>query len=199
MRSKHLIPIAVLAFAAACSDTATSPTSVTSVNRPQFLVSPATYGTGALTNTSIAALPSGGHLQSGSVFCVVASDLSITCSSTGDYFINGVGHTDATGTLNASYSATVRCRNHGGQIVDVKTQFPTTTGGTFHPSRKNGSLDVPPITVGAPTAGDFESAATCPNNNWTKSVLPGTPTLDSFSYTLQFAGFAEATVSIAAS
>jgi hypothetical protein len=196
MRSKHLIPIAVLAFAAACSDTATSPTSA---GRPMFLVVAGQYGTGALTNTSIAALPSGGHLQSGSVFCVVANDLSITCSSTGDYFINGVGHTDATGTLNASYSATVRCRNHGGQIVDVKTQFPTTTGGTFHPSRKNGSLDVPPITGGAPTAGDFESATTCPNNNWTKSVLPGTPTLDSFSYTLQFAGFAEATVSISES
>jgi hypothetical protein len=195
MRSKHLIPIVVLAFAAACSDTATSPTSV---GRPMFLVSAGQYGTGALTNTTTAALPSGGHLQSGTVFCVVANDLSITCS-TGDYFINGVGHTDATGTLNASYSATVRCRNHGGQIVDVKTQFPTTTGGTFHPSRKNGSLDVPPITVAAPTASDFESAATCPNNNWTKSVLPGTPTLDSFSYTLQFEGFAEATVSISAS
>ena len=196
MRAKHLIPIAVLALAAACSDTATSPTSA---GRPLFSVSAGTFGTGVLTNTSTAALPSGGHLQSGSVFCVVDADLSITCSSTGDYFINGVGNTDATGSLNASYSATVRCRNHGGQIVDVKTQFPTTTGGTFHPNRKNGALDVAPVSVTAPTAGDFTGAATCPNGNWSKELLPGTPTLDSFSYTLLFAGFAEPTVSISAS
>ena len=96
MRYVRLLPLAALALAVACSDTATDPTSV---GRPLFSVAPNTYGTGALTNTSIAALPSGGHLQSGSVFCVVDASLNIHCS-TADYFINGVGNTDATATLN---------------------------------------------------------------------------------------------------
>src|SRR3989442_12601963 len=84
MRSKHLIPIAVLAFAAACSDTATSPTSV---GRPLFSVSPGTFGN--VTTLNAGGTPSGGHIQSGGpVFCVVASDLSITCSGSGSYQIN---------------------------------------------------------------------------------------------------------------
>ncbi|HKT60006.1 MAG TPA: hypothetical protein VJQ46_08130 [Gemmatimonadales bacterium] len=194
-----MIPIAVIALAAACSDPATSPTSVTTlVNRPQFSVSAGTFGTGALTNTSTLALPSGGHLQSGSVFCVVGSDLSITCSSTGTYTINGIGNTNANASLSASYSATVDCTNHGGQLVAVKSQPETAPVSSGTLRAKNGSLTVTQLVANAPTAAQFEAAATCPNGNWTKSLEPGI-TLVSFEYTLTFVGFSQSTVDIAAS
>src|SRR5688572_31574661 len=47
------------------------------------------------------------------------------------YELAGVGNANATGSLDTDYTATVRCRNHGGQIVDVKSQVttaPVTTG-----------------------------------------------------------------------
>jgi hypothetical protein len=47
-----------------------------------------------------------------------------------------------------------------------------------------------------PTAGDFEAAATCPNGNWTKSLAGGSITLSSFTYTLTFAGFTGAYITI---
>jgi hypothetical protein len=198
MRSKLLIPIAVMALAAACSDTATSPTAVTSVNRPEFLVSPDIYGTGVLTNTSAFALPSGGHLQSGSVFCVVANDLSITCSSTGTYTINGIGNTNANASLSASYSATVACTNKGGNLVEVKSQPETAPVSSGTLRAKNGSLTVTQLVAGVPTQQQFFAAATCPNGNWTKSLEPGI-TLVSFEYTLTFVGFSQSTVDIFAS
>jgi hypothetical protein len=192
MRSKHLVPIAVLAFAAACSDTATSPTSV---GKPLFSVSAGTFGTGALTNTSIAALPSGGHLQSGSVFCLVDSDLSITCSSTGTYTINGIGNTNANASLSASYSATVNCTNRGGNLVEVKSQPQTAPVSSGTLRAKNGSLSVTQLVANAPTQQQFFAAATCPNGNWTKSLQPDI-TLVSFEYTLTFVGFSQSTVDI---
>jgi hypothetical protein len=102
----------------------------------------------------------------------------------------GVGNANATGSLDASYSATVQCRNNGGQIVEVKSQTksaPTTTGSL---SPKNGKLTVPSLSSGpVPSASDFEAMATCPNGNWTKELESGTVTLLSFTYTLHFAGF----------
>jgi len=193
MRSSKLIPIAVLAFAAACSDTATSPTSV---GRPLFLVGAGTYSD---VNALTANLPSGAHLQSGTINCVVGSDLSISCSGSGTYQINGVGHTNATATLSATYSATVDCTNRGGNLVEVKSQVtgaPTSSGDL---APKNGNLTVPQISAGRPTDAQFKAAATCPNGNWTKSLAPGDPTLVSFTYTLTFDGFSSPTVSIAAS
>jgi hypothetical protein len=194
MRSAYFIPIAALALAAAaCSDTTTSPTSP---GRPLFNVVAGTFGTGDLTNTSPAALPSGGHLQSGTIFCVVAVDLSITCSSSGPYTINGIGNTNATASLSATYSATVDCTNHGGNLVEVKSQVTNAplSSGTLR--AKNGSLTVPQLTAQTPTDAAFKAAATCPNGNWTKSVASGTPTLVSFEYTLLFAGFSSPTVDI---
>jgi hypothetical protein len=194
MRAKHLIPIAVLASAVACSDTATSPTSA---GGPMFLVAAGTYGTGALTNTTIAALPSGGHLQSGTVFCVVDQFLVVTCS-TANYTINGIGNTNADAHLDATYEATVDCTNHGGNLVEVKSQAEGAgaTDATF--KSKNGSLTVTPISAQTPTDQAFKNAATCPNGNWTKSLAGGSATLVSFTYTLTFAGFSTPTVDIAA-
>ena len=195
MRSKHLIPIAVLAFAAACSDTATSPTSA---GRPLFAVSPGTFGN--VTTLNAGGTPSGGHIQSGGpVFCVVGSDLSVTCSGSGSYQINGIGNTNGNASLSATYSATVDCTNKGGNLVEVKSQTtsgPTSTG-TLR--AKNGSITVPQISTGTPTAADFFAQATCPNGNWRKSLAGGSATLESFTYTLTFVGFSTPAITIASS
>ena len=195
MRAKNLISFAVLAFAVACSESATSPTSV---GKPLFLVAAGSYGTGALTNTTIAALPNGGHLQSGTVFCLVGGSLVVTCSSSGNYQINGIGNTNATANLDAVYEATVDCTNRGGNLVEVKSQ--ATGAGTTEVTikSKNGSLTVTPISAQTPSDAAFESSATCPNGNWRKSVAPDDPTLVSFVYTLTFANFSTPTVTIAA-
>ena len=141
----------------------------------------------AATTTNASAAPTGTHLQSGTISCSVDSTGLVTCTA---YQLAGVGNADAQATLDATYTATVRCRNHGGQIVDVKSQAesaPTTTGKL---SPKNGRLAVPTLNSGpVPSASDFESQATCPNGNWTKELLGGSVALSSFTYTLHFAGF----------
>jgi len=144
----------------------------------------------AATQTTFdpAAAPTGTHVQSGTVTCTVDSSTSlVTCST---YELAGVGNANATATLAATYTATVQCRNHGGQIVDVKSQAeaaPTSTGSL---SPKNGRLSVPALNSGpVPSASDFERQATCPNGNWTKELLDGTVALSSFTYTLHFRGF----------
>jgi hypothetical protein len=192
MRSKHLIPIAVLAFAAACSDnTATNPTSP---GGPLFAVAPGTFtDPNALTVNT----PSGGHLQSGTIQCVVHEDLSITCNS---YEVAGVGNANAQANLVIGFSATVDCTNNGGKLVPVKasTQAAPITTGQLEP--KNGRLAVPALSSGAaPSDAAFEAAATCPNGNWTKSVRDGTTTIESFTYTLTFAGFTSPAVTITGS
>jgi hypothetical protein len=141
----------------------------------------------AITTTfNPAAAPTGTHLQSGAIGCSVTTGV-VTCTP---YELAGVGNADATATLNAMYSATVQCRNHGGQIVEVKSQTqaaPTTTG-RLRP--KNGRLDVPQLQSGpVPSDATFEANATCPNGNWTKETLDSTITLSSFTYTLTFTGF----------
>ena len=145
-------------------------------------------GASASTTTfNAAAAPNGTHLQTGTIGCTVDSSQLVTCSA---YELAGVGNADATATLDANYTATVQCRNHGGQIVEVKSQAearPTSTG-RLRP--KNGRLDVPLLNSGpVPSAHDFEAMATCPNGNWTKELLDGTVALSSFIYTLHFTGF----------
>ncbi|WP_232221335.1 hypothetical protein [Burkholderia sp. WSM2232] len=139
--------------------------------------------------------PSGAHYANGSAepLCTVdPTTFDITCTAT---TIGGVGNTNATAILSATYSATVQCRNHGGQIVDVKTQTTeATSSGTLRPSR-NGQLVVPSLSASAPTTQELLASATCPNGNWTKLLL-GTPTLTSFVYTLTFAGFNQPYISI---
>jgi hypothetical protein len=141
----------------------------------------------AATIFNSANAPNGTHVQSGTPSCSVGTNNLVTCSS---YELAGVGNVNATGSLDATYSATVQCRNHGGQIVEVKSQAesaPTSTGSL---SPKNGRLTVPSLNSGpVPSAGDFEAMATCPNGNWTKELESGTVALTSFTYTLTFAGF----------
>lgn len=139
--------------------------------------------------------PQGTHLQTGSIGCSVnPTTLLVTCTT---YELAGVGNTNATATLDATYTATVQCRNHGGQIVEVKSQVETAPVTTGRLSPKNGRLTVPSLTSSpVPTAEEFEAQATCPNPNWTKELLGGTITLTSYTYTLTFAGFSGAYITI---
>ncbi|ELT43568.1 hypothetical protein [Arthrobacter nitrophenolicus] len=148
------------------------------------------FTTPALAATTIdpAAAPTGTHLQTGSIGCTVDDvDLSVTCS---EYELAGVGNANAEATLIASYTATVQCRNHGGKIVEVKSQLETVPSTTGKLEPKNGRLTVPSLTSApVPSDEDFEALATCPNGNWTKEMLEGSVELSSFTYTLHFVGY----------
>jgi hypothetical protein len=139
--------------------------------------------------------PKGAHYANGSAEPVCAPDQGTTTFSCSGTTIGGVGNTNATASLSVTYSATVRCRNHGGQIVEVKTQTTEyTSPGKLFPDR-NGQLVVPKLTVEAPSTEDLVRDATCPNGNWTKELLGGA-TVKSYTYTLIFKGFTQPFISI---
>jgi hypothetical protein len=153
-------------------------------------VAPGTYGpnTGSFNSANS---PGSSHLTSGTPSCTVNADLSIDCSA---YVLGGVGHTNANVALTASYTAIVDCYNHGvnpnNAVESHQTSFSPTTQATVT-SSKNGQLSVPTRSVsfsGAPIG--------CPNANWTPTIRPGSQTLLSFSYTLTFAGFTSAYITI---
>jgi hypothetical protein len=132
--------------------------------------------------------PGGTHFTNGTPTPTCTVDgLDVTCP-TQEFELNGVGNTNATATLTVNYSATVDCRNHGGNIVESHTQSFTATGSSGSLSPDNGRLAVPPITVIAPTDAQFEAQATCPNRNWTPELQEGSPALVSFLYSLSFVG-----------
>src|SRR4051812_5723629 len=79
----------------------------------------------AATVTNASAAPTGTHLQTGAIGCSIDSSTGlVSCTA---FELAGVGNADATATLDASYTATVQCRNHGGQIVEVKSQAKSAT------------------------------------------------------------------------
>jgi len=141
-----------------------------------------------------AAAPEGTHLVTGTPMptCTVTA-LSVSCNS---YELAGVGNTDATATLDVTYSATVQCRNHGGNIVEVHSQTTSvsTTSGEISPV--NGRLTIPSLSATAPTEVQFEALATCSNPNWTAEILAGSIQLASFTYTVTFEGFEGAYITI---
>ncbi len=57
----------------------------------------------------------------------------------------------------------------------------------------NGQLSVP-----AQSVSPFSAPQVCPNPNWTPSIRGGTVTLNSFTYTLTFAGFSSPYITITA-
>jgi hypothetical protein len=152
-------------------------------------VAPGTY-TPTSGSFNSANAPGSSFLKSGSVQCVVNTDRSIDCSS---YVLGGVGHTNANVSLTASYSATIDCTNHGGQLVESHTSnFSASSSATATPS-KNGQLSVP-----ARSVSPFTAPQVCPNPNWTPSIRGGVVTLNSFTYTLTFAGFGSPYITITA-
>jgi hypothetical protein len=141
-----------------------------------------------------AAAPQGTHLVTGTPTptCTV-SGLNVSCNS---YELAGVGGTNATANLSATYSATVVCINAGGNPSDGQHQgtfTASTTSGQLSP--KNGRLTVPSLSVMAPTEQQFLAQQTCPNPNWTPTI-PGGITLSSFTYTVSFAGFTGSFITI---
>jgi hypothetical protein len=138
--------------------------------------------------------PGSSHLTSGSPSCTVNDDRSIDCSA---YVLGGVGHTNATVSLVGNYSATIDCRNPGkkegtqGQIVESHTSTFSDDSTATVPSTKNGQLSVP-----AQNVSPFSAPQVCPNPNWTPEIRGGVVTLDSFTYTLTFAGFTNAYITI---
>jgi len=150
-------------------------------------VSPGTYGPDA-GSFNPANAPGSSHLTSGSPSCTVNADLSISCSG---YVLGGVGNTNATVNLSASYSATIDCTNRGGNLVESHTTTFSASNAATVTSTRNGQLTVPTRSVSP-----FSAPQVCPNPNWTPSIRPGTLTLNSFTYTLTFAGFASPYITI---
>ena len=142
------------------------------------------------TTTNPAIAPSGTHLQAGAIGCAVQSDgLSVSCSA---FELGGVGNTNADLNLTANYSGVVDCRNHGGSVVEShETTFAASNEATLTPGR-NGRLRVGARSVSP----DLDLAEPCPNPNWTPEFHAGSPTLDSFTYTLTFNGFTGAYITI---
>ena len=152
-------------------------------------VTPGTYTpTSGSFNTANA--PGSSHLTSGSPSCTVIADRSIDCSA---YVLGGVGHTNADVSLTATYSATIDCTNHGGNLVESHTSTFSDSSSATVVSSRNGQLRVP-----AQSVRGFGAPQVCPNPNWTPSIRGGTLTLESFTYTLTFAGFTSPYITIAA-
>jgi hypothetical protein len=151
-------------------------------------VAPGTY-TGTVNSANA---PGSSHLASGAIQCVVSDpDLDVDCSA---YVLGGVGNTNATVSLVATYSATIDCTNKGGNLVESHTaEFSDSSTATVA-STRNGQLRVP-----AQSASAFDAPQVCPNPNWTPSIREGTLVLESFTYTLTFAGFSAPAVLITAS
>ncbi|WP_020652726.1 hypothetical protein [Massilia niastensis] len=139
--------------------------------------------------------PSGAHYRqnAGEPVCTV-TNLVVSCTGTQ---IAGVGNNDADVRLTVSYSATVQCRNRGGQIVEVKTQSTSSTPAPDDTTElRNGTLVVAAFSAqNVPSNQAFENLAVCPNGNWTK-VLLGTPRVTSFTYTLTFQGYTAPAITV---
>ncbi len=135
--------------------------------------------------------PGSSHLTSGTIGCLVSSNLDVSCSS---YVLGGVGHTNATVDLNADYSATIDCTNGGGNLVESHTTTTSNSSSASVASTKNGQLSVPSQMVTNPI---LSAPQTCPNPNWTPSIRGGSATLNCFTYTLTFQGRSSPAVDIA--
>jgi hypothetical protein len=153
-------------------------------------VAPGTYTPNA-GSFNPANAPGSSHLTSGTVQCVVNDARDINCSA---YVLGGVGHTNATVSLTANYSATIDCTNNGGNLVESHTANFSADSKATVASTKNGQLSVPAQSV----SGFSTAPQVCPNPNWTPSIRGGVVTLNSFTYTLTFAGFTSAYITISA-
>lgn len=156
-------------------------------------VAPGTYGPDP-GSFNPANAPGSSHLASGSPSCTVNADTSIDCSA---YVLGGVGHTNATVDLAASYSAIIDCFNGGtnknNPVESHTTTFSADSTATVA-STKNGQLSVPKQSVSP-----FSAPQVCPNPNWTPKIHPGSLVLNSFTYTLTFAGFSSPYITISRS
>ena len=150
---------------------------------------------GAAASIDPSAAPTGAHFVHGVVPSCSVDGLTVSCNT---YEIAGVGNTNADATLTASYSATVDCYNSGtnpNNPIESHTTSFSDTADSGQLSPKNGRLTVPALSV-SPTTSDLQGAAYCPNANWTAVIRDGTLHLVSFTYTVTFAGFNGAFITI---
>jgi hypothetical protein len=166
-----------------------TPAAVIAFSAAALAVAPGTY-TPTAGSFNPANAPGSSHLTSGTVQCVVADNLNVNCSP---YVLGGVGHTNANVSLAATYSATIDCTNHGGNLVESHTSTFTASSSATVTSSRNGQLSVPSRSASA-----FSAPQVCPNPNWTPSIRAGTLTLNEFTYTLTFAGFSSPYITITA-
>jgi len=152
-------------------------------------VAPGTY-TPTPGSFDSANAPGSSNLKSGTVECVVNENRDVDCSA---YVLGGVGNTNADVSLTATYSATIDCTNKGGNLVESHTSTFSDSSEATVVSSRNGQLRVP-----AQSVSGFGAPQVCPNPNWTPSIRGGTLTLESFTYTLTFAGFSEPYITITA-
>ena len=150
-------------------------------------VMPGTY-TPTADSFNSANAPGSSHLASGTPQCVVAPNLDVDCSA---YVLGGVGNTNATVSLTATYSATIDCTNRGGNLVESHTSTFSDSSTATVASTRNGQLRVP-----AQSASAFSAPQVCPNPNWTPSIAPGTLVLENLEYSLTFAGFTSPYITI---
>ncbi|WP_153503698.1 hypothetical protein [Cumulibacter manganitolerans] len=148
----------------------------------------------AATTVDLDNAPNGTHFVKGTTADCTVDGGVVTC---GSYELAGVGNIDATASLDATYAATVNCRNHGGQVVESHSQSTSVASSTGALSPENGRLTVPTLTSGmTPSAAQFEEQATCPNPNWTSEVDASSIALTGYTYTLSFDGYTEPAVTI---
>lgn len=156
-----------------------------------ILIAPAAWGITVFQDRA----PTGAHYRQGysEPVCTI-NGLAVSCTGTQ---IAGVGNNDADVSLTVTYSATVQCKNHGGQIVDVKTQTTTSFPAPDETTAiRNGTLVVGSFgTSSPPTNQTFIDLASCPNGNWTKLLL-GSPSVSSFTYTLTFQGYTAPAITV---
>lgn len=145
-----------------------------------------------LATTNFDNAPEGAHYARGFAepICSV-SGVTVTCTNTQ---IGGVGHTNATVLLAVSNAINGVCHNPGNSnVVDPFTRTRSTSTSSNLTSTKNGQLIVPQQSTTGTSSADFLATFSCPNPLWTPEVTSNTLT---FTYTLTFAGFTDAAITI---
>jgi hypothetical protein len=145
MRYSQLVAAAAFLAAVACADPLTSPAPT-----PDMRASLATTGSG---NPKFSAKDTD----------CSSSSTSISCT----YKITGLGNTDVVDVfLTAVVSVSGQCRNHGGQIVEVKDWRTTASGQQLSLRPENGQINGT-ITLSAGAASSPSASQVCPNGQWT--------------------------------
>jgi uncharacterized protein YjbI with pentapeptide repeats len=113
-----------------------------------------------------------------------------TSASSTSFVLAGLGQGSGTAELTVKGSFAVTCANPG-QNTDVPGQRTTATGtsqpATFS-SDKNGKATVNALTATLDPPNSADLSKSCPNSQWTPSIVPGSGTVTSATLTVTFNG-----------